>query len=108
VITILMNVIFIPTCGAMASAIIAVTAQSMYAIALVYFARKKTGIDPGLTFFPFYLAAGIICFIIISITVQYNGPILISAFSVISLMVILFFFKSGISFQQIKSLLIEK
>jgi len=108
VITILMNLIFIPAYGAMASAIIAVTAQSMYAIALVYFARKKTGIDPGLTFFPFYLAAGIICFIIISITVQYNGPILISAFSVISLMVILFFFKSGISFQQIKSLLIEK
>jgi O-antigen/teichoic acid export membrane protein len=108
VITILMNLIFIPTYGAMASAIIAVSAQSIYAMVLVYFARKKTGIDPGLTFVPFYLTAGILCFIIFSITVHYNGPILLSAFLAISLLVILFLYRAGISFQQIKSLLIEK
>lgn len=106
--TILMNLIFIPTYGAMASAIITVSAQSLYAVALIYFAWKKTGIDLGLTFLPFYLTAGILCFIIISITVHYNGPILLSAFLVVSLLVLLFFYRAGISFQQIKSLLIEK
>jgi O-antigen/teichoic acid export membrane protein len=37
--TILLNLIFIPTYGARASAIIAVSAQSMYAMALVYLFR---------------------------------------------------------------------
>jgi O-antigen/teichoic acid export membrane protein len=106
--TVLLNIYFIPLYGAKACAIIAVSSQSIYAIALTYFTRKRTGIDLGLTFVPFYLIAGILCFIEIRITVHYNGPILISAFTAISLLTILFFFKSGISFQQIKSLLIEK
>jgi O-antigen/teichoic acid export membrane protein len=108
VVTVLLNLIFIPNYGAMACAIIAVSAQSIYAITLVYFARKRTGIDLALTFVPFYLAAGVLCYIVIRITVEYNGPILISAFTSISLLTLLFFYKSGISFQQIKSLLIEK
>ncbi|MGL6268409.1 MAG: polysaccharide biosynthesis C-terminal domain-containing protein [Chitinophagaceae bacterium] len=107
-ITILMNLIFIPAYGAKASAIIAVSVQSMYAITLIYFARKKTGIDPGLKFVPFYLAAGILCFVIIRITVKYNGPVLFNALISISLLIVIFFFKSGASFQQIKRLLIEK
>jgi O-antigen/teichoic acid export membrane protein len=108
VITVLLNLIFIPTYGAMACAIISVSAQSIYAIVLIYFTRKRTGIDLGLTFIPLYLVAGILCFIAIRVTVHYNGPILISAFSAISLLTLLFFYTSGISFQQIKSLIIEK
>jgi O-antigen/teichoic acid export membrane protein len=107
-ITVLLNLIFIPTYGAMACAIIAVSAQSIYAITLIYFARKKTGIDLGLTFVPYYLGAGILCFIVIRITIQYNGPILVSAFTAISLLTLFFFYRSGISFQQFKSLLNEK
>ena len=106
--TVLLNLFFIPFYGAKACAIIAVSAQSMYAIVLIYFTRKRTGIKLELKYMPFYIAAGFLCFMIIRITAQNNGPILFSAFTAVSLLTVLFFFKSGISFQQIKSLLIEK
>jgi O-antigen/teichoic acid export membrane protein len=107
-VTVLLNLIFIPLYGAKACAIIAVSAQSIYAIALIYFARKRTGLSLALSYMPVYFAAGILCFFVIRITAQNNGPILFSSLAAISLLTVLFFFKSGFSFQQIKSLLIEK
>jgi O-antigen/teichoic acid export membrane protein len=107
-IAVMLNLIFIPMYGAKGCAIIAVSAQSLYSISLAYFARIKTGISLELASMPFYLASGILCFGIIRITNHYNGPILLSAFTSISLFSILFFLKSGISFRQMKSLLIEK
>jgi O-antigen/teichoic acid export membrane protein len=106
--TVVLNLIFIPLYGAKACAIIAVSAQSIYAIALIYFARKRTGLSLALSYMPVYFAAGILCFFVIRITAQNNGPILFSSLAAISLLTVLFFFKSGFSFQQIKSLLIEK
>jgi O-antigen/teichoic acid export membrane protein len=108
VVVVLLNLYFIPYYGAKACAIIAVSAQSIYAIALIYFTRKRTGISLELNYMPVYLAVSILCFFIIRITAQNNGPILFSALAAISLLTVLFFFKSGLSFQQIKSLLIEK
>jgi O-antigen/teichoic acid export membrane protein len=108
VITVLLNSYFIPQYGAKACAIIAVSIQSLYALSVIYFARKKTGIGLWLSFLPVYLAVGIICYAIIRVTAELDGPVLVSALLAVSGITLLFLFKSGISFQQIKKLLMEK
>lgn len=107
-VTVLLNLYFIPSYGAKGCAIIAVAAQSFYALTVIYYARKKTGISLWLSFLPVYLAIGIICFAIIRVTAQLDGPVLFSALIAATGITLLFFFKSGISFQQIKKLLMEK
>jgi hypothetical protein len=61
-----------------------------------------------LSFLPVYLAIGIICYAVIRVTVELEGPVLLSALIAVTGISLLFFFKSGISFQQIKKLLMEK
>jgi len=106
--SVLLNIFFIPQFGAKACAIIAVIIQSLYAITIIYFARRKTGIGLWLSFGPVYLAAGILCFAVIRVTAKLDGPVLLSAIIAATGITLLFMYKSGISFQQIKKLLIEK
>jgi O-antigen/teichoic acid export membrane protein len=103
-----LNMLFIPQYGAMACAIIAVCTQTGYALAVIYTARKKTGIGLWLSFMPVYLAAGLTLFAILRLSAYLHLNLLLSACIGTVAISMVFFYRAGFSFRQLRQLLTEK
>jgi O-antigen/teichoic acid export membrane protein len=106
--SVLLNVIFIPAYGATACALIAVFIQVFYAITTIYFARRKTGIGLWPTYIPVYLSVGILSFTAIRMAVYLDLNIPMTAAAAGIAITCFFYHSAGISFRQLRQMLLEK
>ncbi len=104
----ILNIIFIPMYGALASAVIAVCIQSFFSLSVIYFARIKTGIRLALAFIPLYIAGGILFFSIVKTADYYEWNILLSAAVAAVIIATIFFYKAGGTIKQVINLFEEK
>ena len=104
----LLNLLFIPVYGAIACAIIAVFTQGGYALAVMYYARRLAGIRLWLYYIPIYLSVGILSFTAIRMAVYLDLNIPLTALGTAVLITLLFYYTAGISFRQVRELLLEK
>ncbi|WP_336517279.1 oligosaccharide flippase family protein [Pollutibacter soli] len=106
--SVILNLIFIPRYGAMASAVIACSIQTLYALSVIYFARMKTGIRLSLAFIPLYLVVGLSFYVIVKVANFFHWNLMLSAGIGALIIAILFFYRSGFSIAQLRKLLAEK
>jgi O-antigen/teichoic acid export membrane protein len=104
----LLNLVFIPVYGAIACALVAVGTQVAYALAVMYYARQRAGIRLGLFYIPIYLSVGILSFTAIRMAVYLDLSIPLTASATAVLITLLFYYTAGISFRQLKEILLEK
>jgi O-antigen/teichoic acid export membrane protein len=106
--SLLLNLVFIPMYGAIACAFIAVFIQSLYAFTTIYVVRKKTGIGLWAGYVLAYLLVGLVSFAAIRLAAGLEWNIPITAGVVFSGTAILFYLTSGFSFRQLQQMLLEK
>jgi O-antigen/teichoic acid export membrane protein len=103
-----LNLVFIPVYGAIACALVAVGTQVAYALAVMYYARQRAGIRLGLFYIPIYLSVGILSFTAIRMSVYLDLSIPLTACTTAVLITLLFYYTAGVSFRQLKGILLEK
>lgn len=106
--SLLLNLVFIPMYGAIACAFIAVFIQSLYAFTTIYFVRKKTGIGLWAGYLLAYLLVGLVSFAASRLAAGLEWNIPITAGVVFIGTTILFYLTSGFSFRQLQQMLLEK
>lgn len=104
----ILNLIFIPRYGAMASAVIAACVQSMYSLSVIYFARMKTGIRLAIAFIPLYAAGGLLFFSIVKTADYFGWNILLSAAIASIIIAAIFFYRAGGTISQVVKIFEEK
>jgi O-antigen/teichoic acid export membrane protein len=107
-VSLVLNVIFIPMYGAIACAFIALLIQSLYVLTTIYYARKKTGIGLWPRYLIAYLIVGLVSFAVLRLAVNLEWNMPITAAMVFMSTTILFYLTSGFSFQQLRNMLLEK
>lgn len=108
VLNLVLNLIFIPVYGAIACALVAVGTQVAYAIAVMFYARQRAGVRLGIFYFPIYLSVGILSFTAIRMSVYLDLSVPLTACITAVLITLLFYYTAGISFRQLREILLEK
>jgi O-antigen/teichoic acid export membrane protein len=108
ILNLVLNLLFIPVYGAIACALVAVGTQLAYALAVMFYARQRAGVRLGIFYFPIYLSVGILSFTAIRMAVYLDLSVPLTACITAVLITLLFYYTAGISFRQLKEILLEK
>ncbi len=108
ILSLVLNLVFIPAYGAIAAAVIAAGVQSLYAAVLMYLTHRRTGLRLSLAFLPGYAGAGLCCFLAIRLAILLGLDPVLCALATGPVMVVLFYLAAADSFRGLKQLLLEK
>jgi O-antigen/teichoic acid export membrane protein len=104
VLSLLLNLVLIPRFGAMACTVTAVVVQSLYAAVLIIYSRTHTGLGLRFSDFTNYLLAGLICALVIRLSIFFKVSVPVSLCIAGIITAAFFYAISGVSLKRLKEI----